>query len=75
MREDQKQYFLQLGLTVAYYRKTRKLTQEKLAEKVGISRNHMSRIETADCAASLDVIFDIAKALEITPDKLFRSIE
>ena len=75
MREDQKQYFLQLGLTVAYYRKARKMTQEKLAEKVGISRNHMSRIETADCAASLDVIFDIAKALEITPDKLFRSIE
>ena len=60
-----------LGLNIAYYRKARGLSQETLAEMVNISRTHMSRIETADCAVSLDVIFDICDALDISPDKIF----
>lgn len=60
-----------LGLNIAYYRKANGLSQEKLSELVNISRTHMSRIETAECSVSLDVIFEICKALKITPDKLF----
>lgn len=60
-----------LGLNIAYYRKERGLSQETLAELVNISRTHMSRIETADCAVSLDVFFDICDALDVAPDKLF----
>ncbi len=63
--------YKRLGLNIAYYRKVNNLSQEKLAEMVNISRTHMSRIETADCAVSLDVIFDICDTLEISPDKLF----
>ena len=59
------------GLNIAYYRKDRGLSQSELAERVNISRTHMSRIETADCAVSLDVIFDICDALEIKPVELF----
>lgn len=60
-----------LGLNIAYYRKLRGLSQEKLAERTDISRTHMSRIETAECAVSLDVVFSIADALDIDPYKLF----
>ena len=60
-----------LGLNIAYYRKMKNLSQEKLAELINISRTHMSRIETADCAVSLDVLFDICNVLEISPNKLF----
>ncbi len=60
-----------LGLNIAYYRKERGLSQSRLAELVNISRTHMSRIETADCAVSLDVVFDICDALNISPCKLF----
>lgn len=60
-----------LGLNIAYYRKEKGLSQSQLAEKINISRTHMSRIETADCAVSLDVIFDICDVLEIKPVKLF----
>jgi len=70
----QEKYFSnykRLGLNIAYYRKERNLSQMKLAEKINISRTHMSRIETADCAVSLDVIFDICTILEIEPKKLF----
>ena len=60
-----------LGLNISYYRKAKKLSQIKWAELINISRTHMSRIETADCAVSLDVIFDICDVLEIPAEKLF----
>ena len=63
--------FRSLGLNVAYYRKKAGLSQMQLAEQVNISRTHMSRIETADCAVSLDVVFQICDALQISPAKLF----
>jgi len=68
--EHIKQYRL-LGLKIAYYRKLNGLSQEKLAELVNISRTHMSRIETAECAVSLDNIFAISKALDVEVYKLF----
>lgn len=43
----------------------------QLADEVDISRTHMSRIENNDCAVSLDVIFSIAKALDVPVVKLF----
>ena len=60
-----------LGLNISYYRKQRGSSQLQLAELINISRTHMSRIETADCAVSLDVIFDICSTLNIKPEKLF----
>ena len=63
--------YKKLGLNIAYYRKAASLSQEKLAELVGISRTHMSRIETAECAVSLDVIFAVCEALGIPAEKLF----
>ncbi len=63
--------YIALGLNIAYYRKIKGLSQSQLAELLDISRTHMSRIETADCAVSLDVVFDICDVLGITPDRLF----
>ena len=71
MTKQQYEKYRQLGLNIAYYRKQRGLSQIQLAEMVDISRTHMSRIEIADCAVSLDVVFDICDALQITPTKLF----
>ena len=71
MRNNQFSKCRSLGLNIAYYRKDRGLSQSELAERVNISRTHMSRIETADCAVSLDVVFDICDALEIKPVELF----
>lgn len=71
MRKRQSVKYRQLGLNIAYYRKKQGLSQLQLAELVEISRTHMSRIETADCAVSLDVVFDICDVLCISPAKLF----
>lgn len=71
MEKLQLDSYKKLGLNIAYYRKSRGFSQIQLAEKLNISRTHMSRIETADCAVSLDVIFNICDVLEIKPNKLF----
>ena len=71
MNKRQLEKYKNLGLNIAFYRKKRGLSQSQLAEMVNISRTHMSRIEIADCALSLDVVFDLCDALEVTPEKLF----
>ena len=71
MQKQQHEKYRYLGLNIAYYRKEKGLSQSQLAELVNISRTHMSRIETADCAVSLDVVFDICDALNVNPCKLF----
>ena len=71
MQKRQQIKYRHLGLNIAYYRKEKGLSQSQLAELVDISRTHMSRIETADCAVSLDVVFAICDALCINPCKMF----
>lgn len=60
-----------LGSNIAFYRKKRGFSQMRLAELIDISRTHMSRIETAECSVSLDVVFAICKALDVSTEKLF----
>lgn len=69
--------YTELGYNIAYYRKHRKLTQEQLAEiaeMVDISRQHLGAIEAPNIIRplSLDLLFAIARALEVEPYKLFR---
>lgn len=66
------QEYIRLGLNIAYYRKLRGLTQAQLAEKIDISRTHMSNIEAPNVVTSLslDALFDIAKALEVPASAL-----
>lgn len=71
MQKKQSEKYKNLGLNIAFYRKKRGYSQLQLSEMVNISRTHMSRIETADCAVSLDVVFDICDALEISPSIIF----
>ena len=62
---DNREKYIELGYNIAYYRKHAKLTQEQLAEKVGISRQHMGAIEAPNLCRpiSLDLLFNLASAL------------
>ena len=71
MQQKYFDYYKKLGLNIAYYRKLNGFSQSYLAEKVNISRTHMSRIETAECAVSLDIVFSICTALNISPKQIF----
>ena len=67
MKTDYFEKYRLLGLNISYYRKRARLSQIKMAELLDISRTHMSRIETEECAVSLDVIFRLCEVLQIPP--------
>ncbi|MBD5461933.1 MAG: helix-turn-helix transcriptional regulator [Lachnospiraceae bacterium] len=64
--------YIEIGYNIAYYRKHAKLTQEQLAEMVGISRSHISAIEAPNIVrkVSMDLLFNIAAVLDIEVYKL-----
>ena len=66
---------IQLGIAISTLRKMRGLSQEKLAEKAGVSRSLISTIEAPGMAKSfsLDVFFNIADALDIDPADLINA--
>lgn len=64
--------YKKLGKNIKYFRKERELTQEELAEKVGVSLEFIGRIEIATSKPSLDTLFKIAKALNIEPYELIK---
>lgn len=63
--------WLAIGLNILHYRKEQALTQEQLAEKCGISRTYIQKIETAASSCTLDTIMDICSALDIPLKKIF----
>lgn len=65
--------FRLLGLTIAYYRKLRGLTQAELAEATNLSPTHISNIEAPNgkTSISLNKLFDIADVLEVPVKDLF----
>ena len=66
--------YIRIGLNISLQRKLKKMTQIELAEKIGISRTHMSNIEAPNMVTpvSLEVLFDICDILDISPEVLFK---
>ena len=59
-----------LGIRIRTVRKSRIMTQEQLAELVGVGVTHISHIETGNSIPSVQVLVDIINALECSADEL-----
>lgn len=66
--------YIRIGLNISLQRKLKKMTQIELAEKIGISRTHISNIEAPNMVTpvSLEVLFDICDVLDISPEVLLK---
>ena len=62
--------YYDLGKRIQTARKEKGMTQEELAEKVGVGNSHISHVETGKAVSSLALIINIMNALELTPDEL-----
>ncbi len=73
MRDRYTQQYKEIGLKIAYYRKLKGLSQLELAERIDVSRTHLSNIEAPNVptSISLELIFKISEVLEIEPKYLF----
>ena len=63
-----------LSYAIGYYRKKKNLSQEQMAEMLGISRQHLSAVEAQGVkrGLSLELLFNIATVLEIEPYMLLK---
>ena len=59
-----------LGNRVRTVRRQQSLTQEQLAEKVGISPSFLGHIERGTRVASLDTLVALCNTLNVTPEYL-----
>ncbi len=60
-----------LGKRIAELRSKKGLTQEQLAERVGYSTNHISKLELARTNPSFELLIKISSALNIELKDLF----
>lgn len=63
-----------LGLRVKEFRKQKKLTQEKLAEIIGVDNGYISKLEVGQNFPSITTLEKIADVLDVELYELFRYI-
>jgi transcriptional regulator with XRE-family HTH domain len=54
-----------IGRTIGKIRKMKRVTQRTIADKTGLTVNHLSLIENGQRSASLDAINQIASAMDV----------
>ena len=74
---DDNYYFSIIRKNIKKYRIEKKLTQQQLADKAGVSMNYISKIESVKMNKGFTIIVlgRIADALEIDIRKLFDDVE
>jgi transcriptional regulator with XRE-family HTH domain len=65
--------YVEFGKLVRGYRKRSNLTQDDLAERVGLSRTSITNIELGRQKVLLHQVFMLAKSLGVNPDALLPS--
>ncbi|MBV5329947.1 MAG: helix-turn-helix transcriptional regulator [Chlorobium sp.] len=60
-----------LGLRLKEIRQNRKISQEKLSEKLGVDPKYLSRIEVGKATPSLDLLIKAADILGVEVKSLF----
>ena len=63
-----------LGNNIRAERMRKRLSQEALAEKVLISKDSLLKIENGRQTPSAFIVFDIASALDISVEELFKNV-
>ena len=62
------------GKGIAELRRKRGFTQEELAQRCGVHRNYLSRVERRENNVSFAVLNRIAKALKVSMAELFKDL-
>lgn len=64
-----------VGRQLRVLRASRGLTQENLAEKIGISYQQLHKYETGANSISASRLYELAKLLAVSPDTFFDGLE
>ncbi len=71
MKDKDKKYHEIISANIKKLRKSAKLSQESMAEKLCCSREFISRVENRKEKVSLNMLLKIADLFHINPSKMF----
>lgn len=71
MKDKYYMEYRRLGLSIAYFRKYSGKTQQELADILDVNYETISRIENANAGVSLDLLFGISQALNVSLSEIF----
>lgn len=74
VREEKKEVKQTLGQTLKEHRIRCKMTQEFVAEAIGVSRQAVSKWELGTSDPSTSNLFALAKLFGVTPEELLRGV-
>lgn len=68
---------LDIGLKIGYYRRKTTMTQQQLAEEVGVSKTFISELEAPNivCCPSIKLLIKLEKALGVPAYKFLQTDE
>lgn len=72
--EEAKKNLKTFGSRIQELRKKNNLTQSELAEKIGLSTNFIGMVERGERNTSVDKIFKLAKAFNISLAQFFETL-
>lgn len=72
--EEAKKNLKTFGLRIQELRRKNNLTQSELAEKIGLSTNFIGMVERGERNTSVDKIFKLAKAFNISLAQFFETL-
>ncbi|MDO5307794.1 MAG: helix-turn-helix transcriptional regulator [bacterium] len=72
--EETKKNLKTFGSRIQELRKKNNLTQSELAEKIGLSTNFIGMVERGERNTSVDKIFKLAKAFNISLAQFFETL-
>ena len=72
--EETKKNLKNFGSRIQELRKKNNLTQSELAEKIGLSTNFIGMVERGERNTSVDKIFKLAKAFNISLAQFFEAL-
>jgi transcriptional regulator with XRE-family HTH domain len=65
--------YLDIGSRIRAERTKQNISQEELAEMVGVGTTHISHIETGNTVPSIKVLVAVINALNVSADELLRN--
>lgn len=73
---ENRDYYIDLGEHISYYRRRANISQTELAKRVHITRSYLSRIESINNsqAFSLEIFFNICRELNVEPKYFFEPL-
>ena len=66
---------LKLNDAICFYRKKQGLTQEELAQRLGVTNQSVSKWESAQCCPDISLLPKLADIFGISIDELFGNLD